>query len=164
MATHTISVEREIIDAKRDFDTVVTRLFQEIGRVDRAALADILSEPDFSHFSDRIEAAVGPSGLMEFVTFDLGDALAKDGNPNGYRIIRIVAGNPLIMRKMVASVPHAGSYAPITILVYEEKDKVRLAYDRMESYLQTFADDGALKVARSLDEKVLHLLAEAARA
>ncbi|WP_368517292.1 DUF302 domain-containing protein [Rhizobium sp.] len=164
MTTYTVSVKREILEAQKDFDSVVDRIFKAIGRTDRSTLASILSETDFVRFSERIQSATGPSGLMEFATYDLGDAVGKDGGADAYRIIRIVAGNPLIMRQMVASVPHAGSYAPITILVYEEGEKVMLAYDRMESYLQPFASEQAMEVARSLDNKVLALLADAASA
>jgi uncharacterized protein (DUF302 family) len=164
MATYNLNVKREILEAQNDFDSVVDRIFKAIGRTDPPTLASILSEPDFARFSARIQSATGPSGLMEFATFDLGDALGKDGREETYRIIRIVAGNPLIMRQMVASVPHAGSYAPITILVYEEGEKVMMAYDRMESYLQPFASGQAMEVARTLDRKVLALLADAASA
>ncbi len=162
MTTFTITIEREVIASSLDFDTVVERLFQQIGRTDRLALKDILAEKDFVRFSERINAAVGPSGLMEFATYDLGNALDKDGNHDAYRIIRIVAGNPLIMREMVATVPHAGSYAPVTILVYEEDSRVKLAYDRMESCLGPYGSEPALRVARALDQKVLRALALAA--
>ncbi|MER8376003.1 DUF302 domain-containing protein [Mesorhizobium sp. M1396] len=156
------AIEREVIESKVDFDTVVERIFERIGRTDRLSLEEILAEKDFLRFSERIKSTIGSSGLMEFATYDLGDALGKDGNPAAYRIIRIVAGNPLIMRQMVAAVPHAGSYAPVTILIYEEGGLVKLAYDRMESCLQSYSSEPALEVARALDQKVLNILVEAA--
>lgn len=162
MAHFEVTIDREVINSASSFDDVLDGIFREIGQTDQSILASILAEPDFNRFSELIEAAIGPSGLMEFATYDLGDALRKGGVTKGYKIVRIVAGNPLIMRKMAASTPHAGSYAPITILVFEEDDMVKLAYDRMESYLRSFADDEAMEVARALDAKVLDLLHRAA--
>ncbi len=63
--------------------------------------------------------AVGSADLMEFLRLDLGAAIKKDPAAKSFRIVRIIAGNPLIMKQMVERVPDAGSYAPVTILVYE---------------------------------------------
>jgi hypothetical protein len=49
------------------------------------------------------------------------------------RIIRLVIGNPLIMKEMAKRVPDAGSYAPVTVLVDERADGVNISYDRMAS-------------------------------
>jgi hypothetical protein len=63
---------------------------------------------------------------------------------------------------MVKSVPDAGSYAPVTILIDERSDGVHLSYDTMASYLAPYGNPDALKVARDLDAKVEVLLAAAA--
>ncbi len=76
--------------------------------------------------------------------------------------MRLVVGNPLIMRQMVQHVPDAGSYAPVTILVDERPDGVHLSYDRMASFLAPYGNAEALKVAQDLDSKVEALLALAA--
>ena len=39
------------------------------------------------------------------------------------KIVRLVIGNPLVMKKMAKHVPDAGSYAPVTVLVDEEGKK-----------------------------------------
>lgn len=92
----------------------------------------------------------------------MGGAIQKDPTAKAFQIVRIIAGNPLIMKQMVERVPDAGSYAPVTILVYEKDGGVHLAYDTMSSYLHGCGDEVALAVARSLDEKLMALLAEAA--
>jgi hypothetical protein len=56
-------------------------------------------------------------------------------------------------------VPDAGSYAPVTILIDERLDGVHLSYDRVASFLATYKNEEALKVARELDAKVEGLLA-----
>jgi len=63
---------------------------------------------------------------------------------------------------MVEHLPHAGSYAPVTILVYESQGKVHLCYDTMESHLASYHNEPALKVAKDLDAKVIRLLTDAA--
>jgi hypothetical protein len=63
---------------------------------------------------------------------------------------------------MVRHVAGAGSYAPVTILIEERVDGVRISYDRMASYLATYGSSEALKVARELDAKVERIIATAA--
>jgi hypothetical protein len=63
---------------------------------------------------------------------------------------------------MVQHVPDAGSYAPVTILIDERPDGVPLSYDRMASFLATYGNPEALKVAQDLDAKVEALLGAAA--
>src|SRR5690348_12390504 len=42
------------------------------------------------------------------------------------RIVRLVVGNPLIMKRMAAIVPDPAAYAPVTILVDERANVVHL--------------------------------------
>jgi uncharacterized protein (DUF302 family) len=110
-----------------------------------------------------VDPATQPNGIMEFTRFDLGEVLRKESGASTPRILRIVAGNPLIMKEMVKHVPDAGSYAPVTILIEERPDGVRLSYDRMASYLAPYKNSDALRVARDLDAKIEKMLATAAR-
>ena len=84
---------------------------------------------------------------------------ARMGAP---RIIRLLIGNPLIMKEMAKHVPDAGSYAPVTVLVDERADGVHLSYDKMASFLAPYANAAALEVARELDTKVERILHQAA--
>jgi len=61
---------------------------------------------------------------------------------------------------MVKHVPDAGSYAPVTVLVDERADGVRLSYDRMASFQSPYGNAAALTVARELDSKIERLLRE----
>ena len=109
-----------------------------------------------------IQPVLGRTGLMLFVEFDQGMILRKGTDRHGSRIIRLVVGNPLIMKEMAKHVPDAGSYAPVTVLVDERADGVHLSYDRMASLLAPYGNNEALKVARDLDAKVEDLLRQAA--
>jgi uncharacterized protein (DUF302 family) len=98
---------------------------------------------------------------MEFIHFDLGGILCKE-RKDAPRSLRLVVGNPLIMKQMVEHVPDAGSYAPVTILIDERADGVHLSYDRMASLLAPYRNPEALTVAQDLDAKVEALLMAAA--
>ena len=99
---------------------------------------------------------------MQFAEFDHGMIIRKGTEHHTSRIIRLVIGNPLIMKEMAKRVPDAGSYAPVTVLVDERADGVHISYDRMASLLAPYGNPDALKVAQDLDAKVEHLLRQAA--
>ena len=99
---------------------------------------------------------------MEFMRFDHGEVVGKDQGAGTPKVLRLVVGNPLIMKRMVEYVPDAGSYAPVTILFDERADGVHLSYDTMASFLTSYANQEAMKVAQELDSKVEALLSAAA--
>jgi uncharacterized protein (DUF302 family) len=53
-------------------------------------------------------------------------------------IVRLVIGNPLIMKQMAEHSPDAGSHRPVTILIEEQADGVQLSYDTMASALAPY--------------------------
>jgi len=101
---------------------------------------------------------------MLFMRLDQGAVVQKETGQDTPRIIRLLIGNPLIMKEMAKHVPDAGSYAPITVLVDERPDGVHLSYDRMASFLAAYGNHDALQVAEDLDNKVEDLLKQAAAA
>jgi len=110
-----------------------------------------------------VQGAIGSSDLMEFVRYDAGEVLRKELGGQGPKILRLVVGNPLIMKEMAKTVPDAASYAPVTILVDERADGVHLSYDSMASLIAPYGSDAALAVARGLDAKIEILLKAAAQ-
>jgi len=162
MRTKKITVERVTLVSNRSFDEVLRLLDKGIGRPNLGEMGRRLNEaPTFEEYSSIIRGVVGSADLMEFLWLDLGSALRKDPAAKAYKIVRILAGNPLIMKQMAEHVPDAGSYAPVTILVYEREDGVHVSYDTMASYLADYGNEKALQVARDLDAKVIGLLTEA---
>jgi uncharacterized protein (DUF302 family) len=165
MTTKKIVVERVSFVAKRSFEEVLSLLDEGIGRPNYGEVGRrMMMAPTFEECSAVVHGAVGSADLMEFLRLDLGMALRKDPAIAAYKIVRIIAGNPLIMKQMVVHVPDAGSYAPVTILVYEREDGVHVSYDLMASYLADSGSAEALQVARDLDDKVVRLLTAAATA
>ena len=94
---------------------------------------DQLNQLALSKLESTIQKVLGKTGLMSFVQFDHGAVLRKGTNRETPRMVRVVMGNPLIMKEMAKHVPDAGSYAPVTVLVGERSEGVHLSYDRMSS-------------------------------
>jgi uncharacterized protein (DUF302 family) len=163
MTTMPISVQRFSATSSKPFGEVVKALEASIGHPDMSAFRrDVGSAKTYADLEKVVQEVSGPSGLMEFTRFDLGEILRKERGEKAPRILRFVVGNPLIMKQMVEHVPDAGSYAPVTILVDERPDGVHLSYDRMASFLVSYGNAQALKVAQDLDSKVEALLTAAA--
>jgi uncharacterized protein (DUF302 family) len=159
MSTIEVLVRRFSVVSTRPFDEVVRRLTEPIGRPDmRAFHAALHAAASVAELEGVVHAAIGSSELMEFARYDAGEVLRKGHDGPAPRILRLVVGNPLIMKEMARHVPEAAAYAPVTILVDERADGVHLAYDTMASLLAPYANDAALAVARDLDAKVVSLL------
>jgi uncharacterized protein (DUF302 family) len=164
MSIREVQVQRVSVVTTQPFDTVVARIDKQIGHPDMAAFRKSLSAAQNQAEMEKVvDPVTQPNGIMEFMRFDLGEILRKESGAATPRILRIVAGNPLIMKEMVKHVPDAGSYAPVTILIEERPDSVRISYDRMASYLASYGSDEALAVARDLDAKIERILTGAAK-
>ena len=154
-----ISVQRFSVVSRNPFESVVAKLGATIGHPDMSKFSkDVTTAKTFAELEQIIHKAIGPSGLMEFARFNIGEILRKESGAETPRILRLVVGNPLIMKNMAVHVPDAASYAPVTILIDERTDGVHLSYDRMASYLSPYGNAEALKVAQSLDSKIEALL------
>src|SRR5271168_2917700 len=163
MAIQTIEVQRFSLTTSRSFEAVVASLKAGVGRLDLAAFASASKSPGtFDELEEVINRDMGKTHLMLFLEFDHGAVLRKETGLDKPKIVRLVIGNPLVMKEMAKHVPDAGSYAPVTVLVDEREDGIHLSYDRMTSFLSPYQDPDALKVARELDSKVERLLNNAA--
>ena len=164
MPTINVALRRVSVVSHKPFDEVVRSLTATIGRPEMSAFHDaILAATTVRDLEDVVHRAIGPSDLMEFGRFDAGEVLRKERNGHAPKLLRLVVGNPLIMKEMARTVPDAASYAPVTILVDERGDGVHLSYDSMASLLAPYGSDEAMSVARDLDAKVIGLLETAAR-
>src|ERR1700731_3761939 len=163
MPVRKVEVERFSLTTSRPFESVVCALKSSIGRLDLAAFASASkSQGTFAELEQVINRNMGKTGLMLFLEFDHGAVVRKETGLEKPKIVRLVIGNPLVMKEMAKHVPDAGSYAPVTVLVDERGDGVHLSYDRMASFLAPYENLDASKVARELDAKVEKLLASAA--
>ena len=158
-----VEMERFTVISARPFDEIVAAIKASIGNPNMAEFVKSTQEAkSATDLEVAIQPVLGRTGLMLFVEFDQGMILRKGTDRHGSRIIRLVVGNPLIMKEMAKHIPDAGSYAPVTVLVDERADGVHLSYDRMATLLAPYGNNEALKVARDLDAKVEDLLRQAA--
>lgn len=161
--TRPVNVERWSVTSAESFETIVARMEREIGRPEMSVFwQEAASAGTLAELEGVVNHSIGPAGLMEFVRFDHGRILRKVPGANAGQSLRLVIGNPLIMKEMAKHVPDAGSYAPVTVLIDERQDGVHLSYDRMASFLAPYGNLEALQVARDLDAKIEALLTRAA--
>jgi uncharacterized protein (DUF302 family) len=157
-----VEIERFTLMSSKPFDQVVAALNAGIGHPDMAEFGRSTREArSFAELKSAVEKGLSKAGLMLFMQLDQGAVVQKESGQDKPRIIRLLIGNPLIMKEMAKHVPDAGSYAPVTVLVDERADGVHLSYDRMASLLAPYGNRDALEVARNLDKKVEDLLQQA---
>jgi uncharacterized protein (DUF302 family) len=163
ISTRRINVARVNVTSRKSLQDVLSKFDAAVGHPDIQEFWKRVSATKTRLEIEKVvESALGPSGFMEFARFDHGGVVHKGETGDHPKVLRLVIGNPLIMREMVKHVPDAGSYAPVTILIDERPDGVHLSYDKMASFLAPYENAEALKVAKDLDAKVEALLASAA--
>jgi uncharacterized protein (DUF302 family) len=163
MGCQKIEVERVTITSTRSFEAVVEAIEQAIGRPDmRDFIEASHNAATFAEFDSIVQRSVSEIGLMLFMKLDAGAVLRKENRSVSPKIVRLIIGNPLIMKDMAKHVFDAASYAPITVLVAEGFDGVNVSYDRVAGVLAPYGNAEANAVARELDEKVEGLMRRAA--
>jgi len=158
-----IKMERFSLISSKPFDQVLAAVNARIGHPDMTEFGRSTHEArSFAELKSAVEKGLSKAGLMLFMQLDQGAVVRKETRNDTPRIVRLLIGNPLIMKEMTKHVPDAGSYAPVTVLVDERSDGVHLSYDKMASFLAPYGNREALQVAEDLDNKVETLLREAA--
>ena len=164
MQTIEVQVRRVSVVSSKPFEEILRRLTATIGQPEMNAFRSAMTAAaSVADLEEVVHGAVGSSDLMEFARFDLGEVLHKERGGQGPKILRLVVGNPIIMKEMAKTVPDAASYVPITILVDERDDGVHLSYDSMASLIAPYGSQAALLVARDLDAKIERLIEMASR-
>ena len=159
VSTTRFEIERFSVTSSRPFEAVVAALKEAIGRLDLVEFGKASKQAGtFADLKAVIDRNLGKTGLMLFMELDHGTILRKETGLTTPKIVRLVIGNPLVMKEMAKHVPEAGSYAPVTVLVDEGGDCVHLSYDRMASLLAPYDNMDAIAVARDLDSKIENLI------
>ena len=106
MSVREVQVQRVTLVSSEPFDTVVARIDAQIGHPDMAAFREKFSAAqNEAEMKSVIDPVTKPNGIMEFTRFDLGEVLRKESGADTPRILRIVAGNPLIMKELARTRP-----------------------------------------------------------
>ena len=159
MTTKQVRVQRFSVTSSKSFEEVVARLEAAVGHPDMNEFRrDVASAKTYAELEKVIHKVIGASGFMEFIRFDLGEIVRKERGDEAPQSLRLLIGNPLIMKQMIEHAPDAGSYAPVTVLIDARADGVHLSYDKMASFLAPYGSAAAMKVAQDLDSKVEALL------
>jgi uncharacterized protein (DUF302 family) len=163
MTTRRVEMERFSVVSSKPFDVVVAAIEAAVGHPNMAEFGKATkSARTFAELEGVVGKGLGKTGLMLFMKLDHGAIIRKETGLDTPNIVRLVIGNPLIMKEMAKRVPDAGSYAPVTILVDERQDGVHLSYDRMASLMAPYRNAEALAVANNLDAKIERLIRESA--
>jgi uncharacterized protein (DUF302 family) len=161
--TSTVALHRHEVISDRSFDDVLAAVHAGLGTPDFGALERRLDEiDDWTAYQAVVADQAGPSGLMVFLELDLGSVVQRDPDAFAYRVVRVIAGNPVTMESMVRTSPAAGAFAPVTILIFDREDGVHLRYDTLTSAAAGQLSAEALVHAEMLDAAVLSLLRAAA--
>jgi hypothetical protein len=162
VAVKQVEIQRFSLVSSRSFQEVTSSIDAAIGNPDKIRFSRALAASTSSAELERIVGeAVGASGFIEFIRFDLGAVVRLYRGEQAGRSLRLLVGNPVVMKQMVEHLTDAGSYAPVTILVDERPDGVHLSYDRVASFIAQYGNAAASKVAVELDGKIERLLMEA---
>ena len=151
--TKRITIERLSITSRKPLEDVLVKLDAAVGHPDiKEFWKQVGTTKTNPEMEKVVQAALGPSGFMEFARFDHGGVVHKEESGDYRKVFRLVVGNPLIMREMVKHVSDAGSYAPVTILIDERSDGVHISYDRMASLLAPYENAEALNTPFGITE------------
>src|SRR6201997_5281652 len=108
-----IEIERFSLTSSKPFDQVVAAVNAAIGHPDMAEFGrSTHEERSFAELKSAVEKGLSKTGLMLFMQLDHGAVVRKETGRDLPRIVRLIMGNPLIMKEMAKHVPDAGSYAP----------------------------------------------------
>lgn len=161
MTTRKVEIERFSLTSAKPLETVVSAIKAAVGQPDIVEFIKAINvSKTFAELEHTVQKSLGKTQLMLFMELDHGGILRQETGRDLPRIVRLLIGNPLIMKEMVKFVPDAGSYAPVTILVDERPDGTHVSYDKMASLLAPYGNPEALAVARDLDLKIEKLLRE----
>ena len=150
-----VSVQRLSLTSDKPFATVLAAIRGGIGHPDMTTFwKEVWNADSFQKVESIVKPALGPTGLMQFGEFDDGGFIRKDRGEGTPQSMRLLIGNPLIMKQMTELAPDAAAYAPVTILIDERDGKVHVSYDRMASLLSVYNNPGATKIAEALDAKI----------
>jgi uncharacterized protein (DUF302 family) len=157
----TMRVRRYSLVSAKPFEQVVTMFERGLSRPDMGVfLRSMESARTAADLLAVVRTTLGSSSFIEFVRFDMGAVLSKEGRT--VKCLRLLIGDPLIMREMASAVPDAAAYAPVTVLIEERADGTHLSYDLMADYLLPYENAEASRAARELDEKVERLMDDSA--
>lgn len=157
--TSTVPVLHRSIVFDATFERFTGALEKILGQFPSGVQEDIIKRPQVA--AERLKAAEGAQQLMIFSVFDHGAALnIVNARQNAKQYL---IGNPLTAIRMTEHDIRAALYAPLRVLVYGQREgRTVVEYDQPSSQFGQFGQKDVTQVARTLDEKLERVLAQAA--
>jgi uncharacterized protein (DUF302 family) len=155
------SVTHVNVKSSKPFDAVTAAIERQLGKFDAQAFgAAMQNVSNPTEVESKIHAMEGSSGFMLFAMRDHGQLLSLKGRKAFDRQYEI--GNPLFAVEMTQQDLRAGEYAPLRICVYVGEDQLtHVDYDLPSTIFGRFKSPQVDKVAKSLDQKLEALIANA---
>src|SRR4029077_15705902 len=103
-----LTVERLSLISDKPFASVLAAIRGGIGHPDMNKFwEEVWSADSFQKVEAVVRAALGPTGLMQFGEFDDGGFIRKGRGAGTPQSMRLLIGNPLIIKQMTKLVPDA---------------------------------------------------------
>jgi|ERR1700754_1339294 uncharacterized protein (DUF302 family) len=121
----------------------------------------LLHYGEIDRVNDELTKIQSVAGLVIFSVATHGDWLqARSGHRNA---VQYVIGNVLIATRMTQYELGAGLYAPLRIVLYENKSgSATFEYDQPSTLFGQYGDERVTTVAKDLDQKIYDTLIKAA--
>jgi len=155
------NAQRVQYQTTRSFDEVLASLRKHIGHatvseVNQQSIGGATRE----EFEKRVGAFAGDSGFMLFLEVKHSEWLQSFGINR--KVIRLVFGNPIIAYTMIRHDITAALFAPVELLLYEDKSGVgsTILYDLPSSLMVLDENPPLLVAAKALDQKLADLMAQ----
>jgi uncharacterized protein (DUF302 family) len=140
-------------DSNKSFDEVLSALLADIGDEPLPINELAAKFESWDSYKKEIEAHVGPSGFSLFATIDHGAWIKKVGIRR--KALRFIIGNPTIAITMLRHDLTAGLFAPVEMILVEERGgHCSLTYVRPSSLMVVEKNDALLDAAKQLDAKL----------
>src|SRR5262245_65308836 len=111
MEIRKFEIERLSVRSAKPFEAVVSALKAAVGRFNVVEFTKVAqSASSFAELEELVGREAGPRGLMLFMEFEQGLVLRQETGLDKPKIVRLLIGNPLVMKEMARHVPDAGSY------------------------------------------------------
>jgi uncharacterized protein (DUF302 family) len=159
IVTNTVRVLHRSVTIDAEFEPFTHALEKILGHFPEGVQQDIIERPQRAE--ERLKAAEGAQELMIFLVFDHGAALNMVGARRNAK--QYLIGNPLTAIQMSQHDIRAALYAPLRVLVYEQKaGQTIVEYDQPSSLFGQFGREDVTHVALTLDTKLEKVIAQAA--
>jgi uncharacterized protein (DUF302 family) len=151
-------VQHKSIPVQTDFENFTYNLETLLGVLYPEIMGG--TTEDITSIVGYLESLGGDNELILFSIIEHGELLRIKGYSAKAKQYQI--GNPVIALKMTQLDVRAGLYAPLRILVYENKKGiVSVEYDLPSSQFGQFNDEKITAIAQTLDQKVFNLIKKA---